>query len=230
MQPPGRFLYRIALPDGSLRELTIAIDADTLICLEPPLASRTWTALAHHQCPACPLHAETSPLCPLAARLVPIVTIIGPLLSHQELRVEVEWGHRRLVVNTTAQRTASSIMGLVAAASGCPRTAFLRPMAWFHLPLATEEEIVFRAVSTYLLDQYLIGADGGTADWSLAGLARHYRGLHELNVAMAQRLRNASSEDAVVNAVVLLDLLVKAIPGSIDDSLESLRALFAAAR
>lgn len=230
MEAPRRFHYRIGLPDGSRRELTVVIDGDTLVCREPPAESRPWTALEYRQCPGCPLRAEATPLCPMAARLAPVVTILGPLLSHDELEVEVEWGHRRLTVHTTAQHMTSSIIGLIAATSGCPRTAFLAPMAWFHLPLATEEETVFRAVSTYLLGQYLVAVAGGTPDWTLAALTQRYRTLHEINMAMAQRLRDAGTDDAAVNGVVLLDLLAKAIPFSVGESLESLRPLFAAAQ
>ena len=230
METARHFRYRIGLPDGSWRALTVAIDPDTMVCREPAAESHPWTALEHRQCPGCPLRAETSPLCPLAARLAPIVTLLGPLLSHDELQVEVEWGHRLLLAKTTAQRMTSSIIGLVAPASGCPRTAFLGPLAWFHLPLATEEETVFRAVSSHLLDQYMLATDDGAPDWTLAALAERYQALHEVNMAMAQRLRDACGEDAAVNAVILLDLLAKAIPYSIEESLESLRPLFAAAR
>ncbi|MCF8152120.1 MAG: hypothetical protein K9J80_15365 [Sulfuritalea sp.] len=226
MEDRRHFRYHIVLPDGSRRELTIAIASDTQLCLEPAAESRPWTALDKQQCSGCPLRPETTPLCPLAARLAPIVTILGPLLSHDKLQIEVDWGHRRLVTTTTTQRMASSIIGLIAATSGCPRTAFLRPMAWFHLPLATEEETLYRAVSTYLLEQYLVGTGGGTPDWALDELSQRYKALHEVNVAMARRLREAGTEDAAVNAVVLLDLLAKAIPFSVEDSLESLRFLF----
>lgn len=229
MSAVRHFRYRIGSPDGATRELAIAIDGETLTCREPPAESRAWTALEHHQCPGCPLRAADSPLCPLAARLAPVVTILGPLLSHDELQIDVEWGHRRLTAKTTAQRMASSIIGLVAATSGCPRTAFLAPMAWFHLPLATEEETVFRVVSSHLVEQYIVAGEGGAPDWTLAELARRYEVLHQVNVAMAARLREAGSEDAAVNAVVLLDLLAKAIPFEVKDSLESLRPLFAAA-
>lgn len=228
MEARRSFYYRIGLPDGSKRELTVVIDTKTLVCLEPAEVSLPWTALDHGQCPGCPLSATTVSLCPLAARLAPVVAVLGPLLSHDELHVEVEWGHRRLVTTTTAQRMASSIIGLIAATSSCPRTGFLAPMAWFHLPLATEEETVFRAVSTYLLEQYIVAIDGGTPDWALADLAKRYQALHEVNMSMAHRLREAGSEDATVNAVVLLDLLAKAIPFSVEDSMESLRFLYPA--
>lgn len=229
MDTPRAFHYRIGLPDGTRRELTVVIDAATLVCSQPLAEARSWTTLDHRQCPGCPLRADTSPLCPMAARLAPVVTLLGPLLSHDELQVEVAWGHRLLTVTTTAQRMTSSIIGLVAATSGCPRTTFLAPMAWFHLPLATEEETVFRAASTYLLDQYLVAVSGGIPDWTLAELTQRYRTLHEVNVAMAQRLRDAGTEDAAVNAVVLLDLFAKAVPFLVDESLESLRPLFSVA-
>jgi hypothetical protein len=105
-----------------------------------------------------------------------------------------------------------SIIGLIAATSGSPRMAFLAPMAWFHLPLATKEATVFRVVSTYLLEQYLISDEGGTPDWALTALMQHYRALHEANVAMAQRLRDAGTEYAAVNAVVLTDGIWTAWP------------------
>lgn len=230
MVVPRQFCYRITSPDGAHREFSIAIDAETLVCQDPPAESHPWTLLQFRQCPGCPLHVAANPLCPLAARLAPIATMLGPLLSHDHLQVDIRWGHRRLVADTTVQRVASSIIGLVSATSGCPRTDFLKPMAWFHLPLATEEETVFRSISTYLLAQYIVGADGGAPDWSLAALVRRYQALHDVNVAMAKRLREAGTEDAAVNAVVLLDLLAKAVPFSIEDSLESLRALFVDAR
>jgi hypothetical protein len=230
METARRFRYHIRLPDGARRELVVAVDDTTLVCLEPAPESRPWTMLKYEQCPSCPLRADSRPLCPLAARLAPVVSILGPLLSHDELQVEVEWGHRLLTAKATAQRLASSILGLIAATSGCPRTAFLAPLAWFHLPLPTEEETVFRAASTYLLSQYLVATGGGTADWSLTALAARYESLHEINVAMAKRLRAANSEDATVNGVVLLDLLAKAIPDSVAESLASLRPLFAAAQ
>jgi hypothetical protein len=43
---------------------------------------------------------------------------------------------------------------------------------------------------------------------------------------MAERLRVASSKDSAVNAIVLLDLFAKALPYSIEESLEELRYLF----
>lgn len=226
MEERRRFNYRIATPDGGSTDIAVVIEPDTFECSEPPAVALPWTALDYLRCPGCPL-ADDQPLCPMAAHLAPVVEKIGGLLSFEEVDVTVQWGSRQLQGRTPAQRVAMSLIGLVVATSGCPRSAFLRPMAWFHLPFATEEETIFRAVSSYLLVQYFVAGRGRQPDWSLEGLSRRYAELHEVNVAMAQRLREACKHDAIVNAVVLLDLFAKAVPFSVQESLESLQPLFA---
>lgn len=218
--------YRFGRPGQTRQELTVAIAAQTLICSAPAPVADTWTALAFHQCPNCPLDPASTPLCPLAARLEPVVRPMAEILSYDELAVEVADGQRTVSAITSAQAVASSIIGLIAAVSGCPHTAFLRPMAWFHQPLATEEETIFRATGSYLLAQYCARDRGETPDWEMSGLKQHYETLHVVNIALAKRLRAASRQDAAVNAVVRLDMFTKSVPYSIDDFLEPLRAYF----
>ncbi|HSN69850.1 MAG TPA: hypothetical protein VLT59_00005, partial [Steroidobacteraceae bacterium] len=62
----------------------------------------------------------------------------------------------------------------------------------------------------------------------LAGLGRLYEDLHEVNRGLARRLRSAVSQDAVVNAVVLLGIYTSLLPEALDDLLEELRPAFAA--
>lgn len=226
MDTDARFSYLITLPDGSRCDISVVLDANTLECLEPEAQARPWTALGYHQCRGCPVSGGAEALCPMAAHLAPLVEKIGALLSFEELEVDIAWGPRQLHGKAPAQRIASSLIGLVAATSGCPRSAFLKPMAWFHLPFATEEETIFRAVSTYLLAQYFAAVRGETPDWSLTQLKQQYAELHRVNIAMSQRLRDACQQDAMVNAVVLLDLFAQAVPFSVEESLESLQALF----
>lgn len=228
MTDPRRFRYRLSGPEGFALEIAVAVDGDTLACLEPAPVARAWTALACHQCPNCPLDAAGTELCPFAARIEPVVGPLGSLLSHDRIEVAADCGGRIVTGVTTAQAAASSLIGLIAAVSGCPRTAFLRPMAWFHLPLATEEETVFRATATWLLAQYFARESGREPDWELAELKRRYEELHRVNVAMAARLREAGERDATVNAVIRLDMFAKAVPWSIDELLGELRPVFAA--
>ncbi|MDP2795390.1 MAG: hypothetical protein Q8O25_15145 [Sulfurisoma sp.] len=227
MAATRRFHYRIGPPGQAGQEITVAIDPATLDCLEPAAETHSWAQLANHQCPNCPLDPVVTPLCPFAARLAAVVRHVGEMLSFETVDVEIESGTRRIHGRVPVQTAARSLIGLIAAVSGCPRTAFLRPMAWFHLPLADEEETLFRAASSYLLGQYLRSRAGKMPDWTLDGLTAGYQALHTVNVAMAQRLREACEQDAAVNAVVLLDMFAKAVPYSVDESLESLQPLFA---
>lgn len=221
--------YRFLREDGPERIFTVVLDDARLEAEEPlPSVLPEWTALGFCQCSHCPLQVEQSPLCPLAARLSQVVGELGDVLSHDRVQVVVESGEREIRTSTTAQRAASALLGLITATSGCPHTVYLKPMARFHLPFASEEETIYRAVSMYLLALYFRHVDGEPADFRLDGLTTVYRNLQVVNAAMAQRLRAALQEgDAAVNAIILLDLFAKALPAVIADSVDEVRYLFA---
>ncbi|WP_045225969.1 DUF6901 family protein [Methyloterricola oryzae] len=222
-----RFAYRLILPDGQQAELAIELDGDSLDCRLPAPVAREWTALDTHRCPHCPLNPTTTPLCPLAARLEPLVDLLGSLLSYDRVTVAMQSGERTVTAATSAQAAASSIMGLISATSGCPHTAFLKPLAWFHQPFATEEETTFRAAAAYLLTQYFRqdSESGVQPDWRLTGMMRRYEALHAVNVGIAKRLRMACPKDAAVNAIIRLDMFAKSV--LLDQTLDELRPLFA---
>ena len=77
-------------------------------------------------------------------------------------------------------------------------------MARFDLPLASDEETVYRATSMYLLAQFFLKKEGSQTDLELDGLARIYENLQIINVAIAERLRAATTTDSSVNAIVVL--------------------------
>jgi hypothetical protein len=116
-------------------------------------------------------------------------------------------------------------MGLVMATSSCPHTLFLKPMARFHLPLASEEETIYRAFSMHALAHYFLHPDVGCRH-QFNSLKAHYGDLQTVNFAIAKRLKAACSTDSSVNALINLDMYAKAMPYVIEDSLEELRYLF----
>ena len=118
------------------------------------------------------------------------------------------------------------MMGLVIATSGCPHAAFFKPMARFHLPLASKVETIFRATSMYLLAQYFLKNAGKCADFELEGLSQIYANMQIINMAVAERLRAATKTDSSVNAIVILDCYAKSLPFAIEKSLEDVRYLF----
>lgn len=229
MQPqPLVIEYRFRLQDTSEELFTVRLNPQTLEILPDPEAEPlpAWTALSFAQCASCPLIETSSPHCPAAANLAPIVQRGEKLISIDLVDLQVTTAERISLQKTTAQRALCSLMGLVIATSGCPHTAFFKPMARFHLPLASEEETIFRATTTYLLAQYFVKNGGGQADFNLERLTDLYRTVQEVNLAMAKRVRSTSKTDASVNAIVLLDMYAKTLPYVIKQSLEELRYLF----
>jgi len=193
-------------------------------CAEP---KPDWAKLEFNQCNHCPLDSRKERFCPVAKNLVPLIKLCSNMSSYEQLSVEVETSERTyLIKNTTTQRAFSSLMGFVIATSACPHTAFFKPMARHHLPLANDDETLYRAVSSYLLLQYFNKKSGKDTDYDLQGLDTIYKNIQIINTAMATRLREASNNDAAVNAIVLLDMFAKGIPYSIDDALDELHYLY----
>ena len=220
-------IYRFRVADTSLYEYEVS--------LEPPkpdarkdVSQPTWTKLAFHQCANCTLSSDDHPYCPVAVRLPSLVDMANRLHSYDRITVEVELRERRIIQETTAQRAVSSLLGLVMATSECPHMVYLRPMARFHLPLASEEETEYRAASMYLLAQYYLHREGRSVDLTLKGLTKIYRELQRVNMALADRIRAASSQDTARNAIVLLDIFAKVVPYSIEGSMQEFQHLFAA--
>jgi hypothetical protein len=102
---------------------------------------------------------------------------------------------------------------------GCPVMDPLRPLVRFHLPFASMEETEFRIVSMYLIAQYLRQKAGKTPDWSLEGLQVIYDKVQDVNRCFAGRLRAATTKDASVNAIIILDCFAKGVPFAVRTTL-----------
>jgi hypothetical protein len=161
-------------------------------------------------------------------QLAEVIDRFTDLVSYDQLRVVVETEERAVTANLSAQQGLASLIGLIMASSGCPRTAVFRPMARFHLPFSSEVETAYRVAAMYLMARHFAAEEGGHPEPGLAGLARVYEGLHQVNKGMAQRLRAASRQDAIVNAIVLLDVLVTLVPAAIEELLGEIKPAFAA--
>lgn len=222
-------LYIFRFADERELCFPVHLDAETLEQVglgdeEPP----HWTQLEFHRCGHCPLSPAQTTYCPLARALAKPVQMLGDVLSYDEVDVEVITPERRILRHTTAQAGISAMMGLIIATSGCPHMAFLKPMARFHLPFATEAETFYRATTMYLLGQYFRQQQGLPAELGFDGLTALYRNVETVNRAMASRLRAASREDGTVNALILLDMYAKTLPLAVEETLQELRPLYTA--
>jgi hypothetical protein len=223
---PVRIRYRFVLPDGSHERFDLFFDERDFRLLNPhPPQLPFWTALECNQCENCPLKAADHPQCPVAVHLVGVIEKLERVVSYDQVRVDVRTTERLVSQETTAQQALSSLLGLIMAASGCPRTAFLRPMARFHLPVSSEPETIYRALAAYALDQ-MMHLNGAAPDAAFTGLKNAYAELHKVNRGIARRLGAATRNDPARNAVVLLDAYTTLLPAAIDRSLEEMRPLF----
>jgi hypothetical protein len=186
----------------------------------------SWTNLTYHQCSHCPLDVKTHPYCPLAANQVDIVKRIATFLPYQEVQLDVIMGERKISQHTTLQAAVGSFMGLIMPTSGCPHTAFFRPMARFHVPLASSAETIYRSVSMYFMAQYFLHQQGQEIDFELKGLGEIYENIHLVNTSIAERFLAASKQDSSVDAVVQLDIYAMTFLGILEEPLEEIRYLF----
>lgn len=222
-----KVVYTFKLPGEQEEVFVLEYDAKTLKRYpDDSVDYPDWTRLQFHQCPHCPLSTDDTPRCPLAESIAEVVKQFQHIISFDELYLQVESDERVVTQKATAQRALGSFMGVVMAVSGCPHTAYFKPMARFHLPLASEEETIYRSSSMYLLAQYFCAKEGKKADYSLKGLDKIYRDIQVVNTAIVDRLRDASSADSSVNAVIMLDMYARIMPYVIEESLEDVRYLF----
>lgn len=224
-----KLTYRFALPDSREKVFNMELDRDTALLAPEPMADPpAWTRLGFNQCAGCPLDTAQVAHCPAALHLAKVIDGFTDLVSYDQVRVTVESEERSVVATLSAQQALASLMGLLMASSGCPRTAVFRPMARFHLPFSSEAETAYRVAAMYLVAQHYIARDGGKPDLGLEDLESVYRGVHAVNRGMAQRMRAASRQDAIVNAIVLLDVYSSLVPAAIHDILEEIKPAFAA--
>lgn len=219
--------YKIVLEDDQAFNFDLKIDRETLTLIhedEPELP--VWAGLDFHKCPHCPLSTKEHPSCPIARNLVGTLKTFSEITSYDRVMLEVVTEERTITQPTSAQQAISSLMGLLIATSACPHTNFFKPMARFHLPLASEEETIFRSTSNYLLAQYFWAKEGADFDFDLKGLEEIYRNIEKLNLKVVERIRAACQEDSTVNAMVILDFFAKMLPDLIDESLDYIRYMF----
>lgn len=215
-QPEKLFLIRLRKPQLEL-----------MTSHEGPLPA--WTRLPHSQCPNCPLKPEQHPHCPIAVNLVGLIDAFKDCLSTEEAEITIRSESREVHRRAPVQYGVSSLMGLLMATSGCPIMDKLRPMVHTHLPFATIEETMYRAVSMYLLAQYYLRQRSQPADWDLNGLLGLFEAVGRVNQAFSRRLISINPKDASLNALANLDCFALATAFSIErDRMKELEALFTA--
>jgi hypothetical protein len=185
-----------------------------------------WAKLDNGKCPNCTLDATTSPYCPVCLRIHNVLLLFLNTASFEKVKVIVRSAERTYSSDTSVQKGLSSMLGIYMVTCGCPILEQIKPMVRFHLPFATLEDTIYRAVSSYFLRQYFQYKRGQKTDWDLKGLTDIYKEIQIVNEALVERFRSLARKDANVNAIVLLDIFAKELPYSIEDRLKELEYLF----
>ncbi|MFQ5576879.1 MAG: hypothetical protein ACE5G8_07820 [Anaerolineae bacterium] len=149
--------YQFTFDDGVVKIFTVTLNAKTLdIIQDKPVFYPPWTALAHCQCPNCPLKPAQHSCCPIAINLVDLVDFFRDSYSYEKAHILITTATRSYQKHTSLQEGVSSLLGIYMVSSGCPILSKLRPMLRAHIPFSTVTETQYRLLSLYLLAQYLL--------------------------------------------------------------------------
>lgn len=222
------FIYDFEMADSRSIIFEVQLSADKLEYQTSMHSEKpAWTNLEFHMCPGCKLSELGVQQCPVAVNIQDIVTTFSSDVSYDVIDLSIETAERTyLKKQVSMQSGLSSILGIIMVTSGCPTLDKLRPMVGTHLPFATIDESIYRAMSMYLLAQFTRAKNGLEPDWSLQGLRQIYTDIDAINISMVKRLQAATEEDASLNAVVILDSFAKMVPMSIDGSFGGMEDLF----
>lgn len=216
--------YDLIYPNGDHCQYEIEIHPENLEHDAPDGTAPDWAKLDFHKCSNCTLNSDTHPYCPLALRIAPLFDF--PIhAAYEDVKVEVKKDSVVLSTETSVQDAYRSLVGLIMATSGCPHTAFFKPMAWFHLPFADQEETMFRACASFLLYQFFNPAEPGQGSY-FSDLEAVYTNIHTVNKEIAIRLKAADAKSSTLNAIVILDVFAASMLPKIRDSLRDLAFLF----
>ena len=221
-----RIRYKFQFENGEEKQFDVLLNKQSLQVIQSsPATHPEWTKLKYQQCQNCPLKDDVA-YCPVAVNIASLIDEFKFSTSYDKTWVVVETPERSYAQETTVQNGLSAILGVYMVTSGCPLLDYLRPMVRFHLPFATANETVFRAVSMYLVAQYFRDRKGLEPNWNLEGLLNIYREVGIVNKGMWNRVSKASSFDANVNALIVLSTFGDALRFSLKKDLEDISSFF----
>lgn len=222
------FNYKFKFNNNFEKEFNVELDPKTLNLIHSPKSpSPEWTKLNYFKCPSCILDETRHLLCPIAANLVELIDFFRDMISYEEVNLQIQCNERGYFKRTTLQQGISSLIGIYMVTSGCRVMEKLKPMVRYHLPFASMWETEYRVLSMYLLAQYFLYKRGKQADWDLKYLVDTYTNIQMVNKSIFRRLSNTKVNDAVLNALVKLDMFAKYISTLINkNALDEMECLF----
>ena len=136
--------YRITLDDE--HEFSYRIEPDRVFDHETAKLAPRWTRLDHQQCNNCPLSRNEFSHCPAAVDLHRVIEDFQGLPAIRKAQVHVRTPEREYNKLVGLEEGLRALLGVIMATSACPILGRLKPMAHQHLPFASNQEFVLRAV------------------------------------------------------------------------------------
>jgi len=212
------FSYTFIFPNEQRKEFVIKVDPTTMNIIKTDRGSYPdWSKLENFKCPHCPLQGKYYEYCPVAMNIVDMIQEFRDMPSFQHAEVFVETENRTYTKKTSLQSGVSSMMGILMVSSGCPIMGKLKPMLHFHLPFASLEETQFRALSFYLLSQYVSWKRGRNPDWDMNELVNIYENIRTLNHSVSKKIANLEVMDTSINSLVILNNFADYVTFTIDE-------------
>lgn len=223
-----KYNYKFKFKSGEEQEFKIELDRYSLNLIQKGEAyCPKWTKLSCCKCPNCTLDGRKYEFCPIAVNLEDIIDYFSVFTSSEPVEVIVTANERTYSEEVPLQQGVSSLIGIYMVTSGCPVMEKLKPMVRFHLPFATLEETMYRAISMYLVSQYFLSRHGGKPVWDLKKLTEVYDDVKKVNVSFLKRLKTIDTKDSNLKAVVVLDYFAQIVNFSIDSKMvDDLHYLF----
>ena len=219
--------YFIEFQDGHIKEYLISLDNETSLLIAQKHDDRPdWTKLDSNKCENCTLNSDETPYCPVAENTWHMIDDFKDVESIEQVKVRVETENREYRKETDIQYVLRSLFGVIMATSGCPNLDHFRVMARFHLPFASVEEHLLRSTAFHLLDELFRHGRGESADFDLTRLKEQYEKVNVMNFGFAERMSEATNEEANSNAIVGLHTISELITAELDTDISMLEMHF----
>ncbi|KJJ99998.1 hypothetical protein UB43_13520 [Pseudomonas sp. 21] len=215
--------YRITLDDE--HEFSYRIELERQY--DPQVAAQTprWTRLENNRCSNCPLNPAQYSHCPAAVDLHRVIEDFRGLPAFKKVSVQVRTPEREYIKHAGLEEGLRALLGVIMATSACPLLGKLKPMAQQHLPFASNQEFILRAVSLYLMRQYFNFREGRHADWELKGLVKQFQQLQLVNQAFWQRIHETCDGDSNLKAFLSFFSMASSMSYSLEAQLQKVRPL-----
>ena len=215
--------YRITLDDE--HEFSYRIELERQYDAQIAAQTPRWTRLENNRCSNCPLNPAQHSHCPAAVDLHRVIEDFRGLPAFKKVTVQVRTPEREYIKHAGLEEGLRALLGVIMATSACPLLGRLKPMAQQHLPFASNQEFILRAVSLYLMRQYFNFREGRHADWELKGLVKQFQQLQLVNQAFWQRIHETCEGDSNLKAFLSFFSMASSMSYSLEAQLQKVRPL-----